>query len=129
MEIGLVATAMVLAAPAIAVASILAYFDRSERRDGMSTPFESLQRTHFALRAIRLLRAHVCVLAATAGLLWVCQLGWLIDARNFVVGYSVLVAAGIAGYLPWTTRRERHLLARSEEYRRLLEDRRRMHAT
>ncbi len=120
---------MLLASPAIVVASIFAHVDRSERRDRLSTPFESLLRTNFALRAVRMLRAHVCVLASFACVLWVCQSGGLIDARDFVVGYSVLVAVALAGYLPWTSRRERQLLARGEECRRLLLDRGRLNAT
>jgi hypothetical protein len=129
MNSGLAAVAMLLAVPAIAVASILAHFDRRERGDGWSTTFESLARTSFALRAVRMLRAHVCVLASFAGVLWVCQLSWLIDARDFVVGCSVLIAAALAVTLPWTTRRERRLLAHRAEYRRLLEDSRRMSET
>jgi hypothetical protein len=128
METGLAAVALLLIAPAIVVASMLAHFDRV-RRDGSSMPFESLHRATFALRAVRLLRAHVCVLASFAFVLWVCQSGGLIDARNFVVGYSALVAAAMAAYLPWTTRRERQLLALREEWRQRLEDLRRMNET
>jgi hypothetical protein len=115
---------LLFAAPAFAVAAVLARNRQLE--PALAAPphafVDALSRAEFALRLIKVARAHVCVLAVHALVMWICQAGGLIDAPHWVAGYLVIVAVSLAGYLPWLGRRERDAGVRCGDLRRRLRE-------
>ena len=115
MDIRLALLATALLFPAPWVAGVVA-------RKPATEPFDELRRAHASLRAIRVARAHLCVLASYAVILWICQGGSLIDARSFVLAYTVMIVTACAAYLPWLRRLERVAHERSERSRASIQD-------
>ena len=113
---------LVLAAPAPAVAAVLAAIGRRPDEAPVDALAENLDAAERALRYIRLARAHVCMLAAGAVVYWFSQVIGFIAARGFVTGYIVIVAAGLAGYLPWLARQEKQTYVLLESLRSRLRE-------
>jgi len=109
--LGLFGLALAIAAPAIAVATALARIELEPEL------FDEVSAAESALRYIRLARAHVCMLAAGALVYGFAEFIGFIAARVFVIGYAVMVAVGLAVYLPWLARQEKGTCDQLEELR------------
>ena len=109
LSFGVWAVVLLLTAPALGIVAFLA------RNNDLKWESESLEsvlvsgryRAEASLRAIRLGRGYTCVVASHIAVLWVSELGGLINARAFLIIYSVAWAVMAVLYLPWLTRRER----------------------
>jgi hypothetical protein len=93
---------MLVTAPALCVASVMAR--RSSLEWDVETP-ESLlkvaiRRAESSLRAIKIGRWHIAIIAAFVTTLWIAEAGGLIDAIDFLIFYSsTCLAACVAGGL------------------------------
>jgi hypothetical protein len=118
------ACVLLLAAPALAIATL------SARRAGLrwdeSTPETILQigirRTEGSLRAIRIARWHIAVIAGFVTVLWVLQFLGGIDAQRFLSIYTLICIAISSVALVWFARRERQLHNEQAACVRLLDD-------
>jgi len=119
---GLWATALILTAPGIAVASLKARHGSLGYIPGAAAPqlIDCIERADLLLRAIRLARASIFIAISYAVVLWFCQLSGMISARTFVQFYTVICAAAAAAYLPWLDRHEKPAQADRENCRILL---------
>lgn len=124
LPLALVSLLLLFTAPLFAVAASLAR-NRQLEPAHAAPPHafvDALSRAEFALRLIKVARAHVCVLAAHALMMWICQASGLIDAPHWVAGYLVIVVVSLAGYLPWLGHRERDAGERCGDLRRRLRE-------
>jgi hypothetical protein len=115
---------LLIAAPALAVAAWVARKDsmRWEDETPESVLALGLRRADASLRVLRLGRVHLAVIGAFVLVLWATELGGLINARRFLVIYSLTCAAMAALYLPWLAWRERRVSQERAECQRLLDD-------
>ena len=118
---GLVATVVLLAAPALAVAPLIWRRETSDMETDMPSRLsENLRRSALALRVIRLARANVLVAASYAFVRWTCQLTGLIDTPGFTWTYTGICALAAIAYLPWLARRELLVIEESQAHRQRL---------
>jgi hypothetical protein len=116
------AVVMLLAAPALGVAGVMA------RRAGLSwdveTPESLLQvgmrRAESSLRAIRIGRWHVAIIAAFVSVLWIAEAMGLIDAVDFLILYTTVCLAVSAGSWFWMNWREKRVRSEHAACVRLL---------
>jgi len=121
---GVSAMLLLLDAPILALAAILARDSvlHAAARKSANLLIDDLARADSALRFIRLARAHMGVAASYAFVLWVCQSFGLISAWDFVVYSTFIIAAAVAGYLPWFARQEKRVHVYREASRRQLDE-------
>ncbi len=121
---GLSAAVMLIAMPTFAVVTVLARKDslrwEEETPEGILTV--ALRRADASLRAIRVGRWQVAIIAAFVATLWVTQMIGLIDARGFLVFYSAVSAATVIPYVVWLGRREIRIRGERAACGKLLED-------
>ena len=121
---GLAAAVMLIAMPAFAVGTVLARKDSLRWED--ETPegvlAVALRRADASLRAIRVGRWQVAIIAGFVATLWVTQVIGLIDARGFLVFYSAVSAATVIPYVIWLGRRETRVRGERAACGKLLED-------
>jgi hypothetical protein len=124
LPLGLTSLLLLFTAPAIVVAAVLARNQRLEPpRDAPPHALvDALSRAEVALQVIKAARAHACVFAVHALVMLISELMGLIDAPRFVIGYIAIVAASLAGYLPWLSRQERRARDRCGEFRRAIRE-------
>jgi hypothetical protein len=114
----------------LVVAPALAFATLSARRAGLrwdeSTPENILQtgirRTEGSLRAIRIARWHIAVIAGFVAVLWILQFLGGIDAQRFLSMYTSICIAISSVALVWSARRERQLRNEQAACVRLLDD-------
>jgi hypothetical protein len=118
------AAVLLIAAPALALAAWLARKDtlRWEEETPESVLVSGMRRAEASLKVLRLGRVHMAVIGAFVLVLWATELGGLIDARDFVVLYTLICAAMAAFYLPWIAWREKRVNQERAECQRLLDD-------
>lgn len=122
-QLALSALLVVLAAPALAVAAVLLRIGRQvELRATAAALIDALDAMDTGLRVIRMARAHAWVMVSYAVVLWVCQAGRLIDAREFVSGFTLMIIIALCAYLPWLSRQERRALERLDAGRHRLRE-------
>lgn len=108
---GLSAAVLLLAAPALGIAGVMAR--RSSLAWDVETP-ESLlnvaiRRAESSLRAIRIGRWHVAIIAAFVLTLWIAEALGYIDAVRFLLLYTtVCLVVSLASWL-WMRWREKHM--------------------
>jgi hypothetical protein len=122
---GAAAVVLLLAAPALAVAAILAR-NITAAADTSTSPLELLERLRrldASLRAVQLARAHIYVGASYAAVLGICESTGLISSREFVLFYAGAILVAAACYLPWTTRQEARMQDQRATCRELLAER------
>jgi hypothetical protein len=120
--LGMLSVALLLSAPMLAVAVILA------RSVGSTAPGESLasasvdaiHQVDDSLLILRLCRAHIGVASSFVFVLWFCQLTGYVRLMEFLVFYTVACTVAAVACLPWLAARERRLYDDRAEYRRLL---------
>jgi hypothetical protein len=121
---GLSAIVLLLATPAFALAAILIRKDTlrwdEETAEGVLTA--GLRRANASLRAIRVGRWHVVVIAVFVAVLWVMEAMGLIAALRFLVFYTSVCAAILIPYLKWLAWRERRVRGEREACQRLLNE-------
>ena len=115
---------MLIAAPALAVATWIARKDSLQWEDETpeSVLISGLRRADASLKVLWVGRVHLAVIAAFVAILWASELGGLINARDFLVFYTLVCAAMVAFYLPWFAWREKRVNRERAECQRLLED-------
>ena len=120
--IGMFAVVLVLAAPAIAVAVVVARPERAREEGELpeSTLIESINRTNAALRIAGLGRAHVGVAASYGVVMWICEAAGYVRIKEVLVLFTVVCILTAVAYLPWLASRERRLYEARAEYRRRL---------
>jgi hypothetical protein len=118
------AAVLLLAMPAFAVGTVLAR-KRSLRWEE-ETPEDvlivGLRRADASVRAIRVGRWQVAIIASFVVTLWTTEAMGLIDVSGFLVFYSAICAASVIPYFTWLRRREKLVLAERAACRKLLED-------
>jgi len=119
------AVVLLLVAPALAVAAILArnVAEAADERTPALDLMERLHRLDVSLRAVQLARAHIYVGASYAVVLGICQATGLIGSRDFVLFFAAAMLVAAAGYLPWTQRQEARMHTQRALCRQLLGDR------
>lgn len=118
------AVVLLITAPLLGVAIVMA------RRPGLSwheeTPESILRigivRADATLRAMRVGRWHIAVVAGFVAVLWLLQAVGFIDAGRFLVFYSVICFVVSLGSWLWMRWRTRSVLGESAACRRLLEE-------
>jgi hypothetical protein len=123
-QLGMLSVALLLSAPMLAVAVILA---RRAGSTGQGNPLASdfldaIHQVDDSLRIVRLCRAHVGVACSYVFVLWFCQLAGYFRLLHFLVFYTVACSVAAAACLPWLAARERRLYDDRSEYRRLLRE-------
>jgi hypothetical protein len=115
---------LLIAAPALALAAWLARKDslRWEDETPESVLVLGVRRADASLKVLRLGRVHLAVIGAFVVILWVSELIGLIDARDFVVLYTLVCAATAAFYLPWLAWRQKRVIRERAMCQRLLDD-------
>jgi hypothetical protein len=116
------AAILLIAAPVIGVASALA------RRQGLAWDDETpesilrigIRRADASLRAMRVGRWHIVIIAAFVVLLWTLQALKLLGALQFLIFYTLVCIVVSLGSLIWMTWRTRTLRAEREVCVRLL---------
>jgi hypothetical protein len=120
--LALSAGVLLIAAPLLAVAIVLA------RRAGLAwhaeTPGSILRigivRVESTLRAMRVARWHIGIIAAFVAILWVLQASGYIEALRFLIIYTtVSFVASLAGWV-WMRWRTRSLLLERAAYEKML---------
>ncbi|HLA70670.1 MAG TPA: hypothetical protein VK624_04110 [Steroidobacteraceae bacterium] len=117
---GVTGVVLLLAAPPLAVAALLARNFTSRAPDCLRAQsfIDEVHRADSTLRMIRRMRAHLGVAAASTFLAWVCEAFDLADFRDFAFCLTLLVAIAAAGYLPWLARQEKLVREQREVLRR-----------
>lgn len=117
----MLAVVLVLAAPALAVALVVARPDRpgEESEPPESIVVDSIQRADAALRIVRLGRAHVGVVSSYVLLLWICEVGGMISAGRFLIFFTFACTVTAAAFLPWLARRELQLHEDRADFQRV----------
>ena len=122
---GMLAVILLLSAPMLAVAVMLARPDHPVA-DGnppaAGTVVDAIRRVDAVLRVVRLSRAHVGVACSFVFVLWFCQLTGYVRLVEFLVFYTIACTVTAAACLPWLACCERRLHDERAEYRRLLGD-------
>jgi hypothetical protein len=115
---------LLIAAPALTVAAWLARKDslRWEEETPESVLVLGVRRAEASLKVLRLGRVHLAVVGAFVAVLWASELIGLISARDFLVLYTLVCAAGAALYLPWLAWRQKRLNQELAVCQRLLDD-------
>jgi hypothetical protein len=116
------AAALLLAVPLLCVASVMA------RRDSLAWDVESpesvlnvsLRRAESSLRAIRIGRWHVAILAAFVVTLWAAEALGFIDAIDFLILYTTVCAFVSVVSWVWMNRREGRVRREQAACNRLL---------
>jgi len=122
---GMLAVALLLAAPILALVAILAR-PRSAIDAGHGAAgdlVDAIHRVDSALSAVRLCRAHLGVAGSFVFVLWFCQLTGYVSLLDFLEFYTVACAVAAIACLPWLAARERRLHDDRAEYRRLRKER------
>jgi hypothetical protein len=118
------AIVLLLSTPAFALAAVVIRKDTlrwdEETPEGVLT--SGLRRAHASLRAIRMGRWHVAIIAAFVAVLWITEAIGLIEARNFLILYTSVCAATLIPYLKWLGWRRRRVLAERATCQRLLNE-------
>ena len=115
---------LLLAAPALALAAWLARKDslRWEEETPESVLVLGVRCADASLKVIRLGRVHLAVVGAFVSVLWALELGGLLDAREFLMLYTLVCAATAAFYLPWLAWRQGRVKLERALCQRLLDD-------
>jgi drug/metabolite transporter (DMT)-like permease len=116
------ATVLLIAAPVLGVATAMA------RRASLAWDDETsesilrigIRRADASLRAIRVGRWHVAIVAAFVAVLWTLQLLHFIDAVEFLLFYTAVCLAASLGAWTWMARRTRTVRAERDACIRLL---------
>lgn len=115
---------MLIAAPALLVASVIARH-RSlawHTETPASLLSVGIRRAESSLSAIRIGRWHVAIIGAFVATLWVLQMIGLISAMRFLIFYTTVCAmVSITGWL-WMARREKRVRSERAAMVRLLAD-------
>lgn len=118
----LLAVLLILAAPAFAIAILLA---RPEGPAEAGDPpqnalVDGVHRANALLRIISLGRAHVWVVTSYVVVMWVCELGGMVSLENLLVFMTFACIVTVVGYLPWLAKREQRLYDERAEFQRRL---------
>jgi len=116
--VGMLAVLLVLAAPALTVALIVA---RPDDPAGAGEPPESvlvdrIHRTESALRIVGLGRAHVGVIASYVVVMWICEFAGMVSLKGLLIFLTLACAVTAVAYLPWLASRERRLYEERAEF-------------
>ena len=118
----MIAVVLLLSAPVLAVAVILARprgsIDAGNSRAGILV--DAIHQVDDSLRMVQLCRAHIGVACAGACVFWVCEWFGYYRLMEFLVFFTVACIVTAAACLPWLASRERRLYDDRAEYRRLL---------
>jgi hypothetical protein len=122
--LGMLAAILLLSAPMLAVAVMLARPDDPAVAGNppASAFVAAIHRVDDVLRIVRLSRAHVGVASSFVFVLWFCQLTGYVRLMEFLVFYTFACMVTAAACLPWLASCERRLHDARAEYRRLLGD-------
>jgi hypothetical protein len=120
--LALSAGVLLISAPFLAVAIVVA------RRAGLAwhaeTPDSILRigiiRAESTLRAMRVARWHIAIIAAFVAILWILQASGYIEALRFLVIYTTLSFMASAAGWAWMRWRTRSLLLERAAYERML---------
>jgi hypothetical protein len=115
---------LLIAAPALGLAAWLARKDslRWEEETPESVLILGVRRADASLKVLRLGRVHLAVIGVFVAVLWASELLGLIDARDFVMLYTLVCAVTAALYLPWLAWRQRRVMRERAQCLRLLDD-------
>jgi len=118
----LLAVLLVLAAPAIAIAILVARPDAPAEagEPPQNALVDSVHRANALLRIVALGRAHVWVVTSYVVVMWICEIGGMVSLKNLLVFMTLTCIVTIAGYLPWLAKREQRLYDERAELRRRL---------
>jgi len=118
------AAAMLVGMSVFAVGTVLARRRslrwEEETPEGVLTV--ALRRADASLRAVRVGRWQVVIIASFVAILWAAQAMGLIHASGFLVFYSAACVVTVIPYFIWLGRREKRVVAERAACRKLLED-------
>ena len=118
----LLAVSLVLAAPALAIAILVA---RPNAPAAAGEPpqnalVDGVHRADALLRIVALGRAHVWVITSYVVVMWICEIGGMVSLKNLLMYMTLACIVTIVGYLPWLARCEQRLYDERAELRRRL---------
>jgi hypothetical protein len=116
------AIVLVLAAPALAVALVVARPGPpgEEGEPPECAIVDGLHRFDSSLRIIALGRAHVWVFTSYVVVMWICEAGGMVSLKGLLVFMTFASTVTAVGYLPWLAGRERRLYDERAELQRRL---------
>jgi hypothetical protein len=106
---GLWATALLLAAPVLAVVGTPVEQPGDGTPAELGDKFDRLDRSALALKCVQGARAVMFVGTSFTLVLWLCESGGITNSRQFVLPYTV-ICLGSLSLLPWLAARERQAL-------------------
>lgn len=117
------AAVLLITAPVLGVATVVARLPSLawDEETPESILRIGIRRAEASLRAMRVGRWHIAIVAFFVALLWTLQLLKLIDAREFLVLYSTVCLVISAGSWIWMAWRSRSVRAERDECGRLLD--------
>ena len=118
----LLAVLLVLAAPAIAIAILVARPDAPGEagEPPQNALVDGVYRADALLRIIALGRAHVWVVTSYVVVMWICEIGGMVSLKNLLVFMTFACIVTVVGYLPWLAKREQRLYDERAELRQRL---------
>ena len=107
---GLWATVLLLAAPALGVVGTPVECLRDGTPAALGDKFDRLDRSARSLKFVQGARAVLFVGNSFAVILWLCEGGGLTNAKHFILPYTVICLGSLISLLPWLASRERQAL-------------------
>ena len=118
----LLAVLLVLAAPAFAIAILVARPDSPAvaGEPPQNALVDGVHRADALLRILALGRAHVWVITSYMVIMWICEISGMVSLKNLLVFMTLACILTIVGYLPWLAKCEQRLYEERTELQRRL---------
>ena len=118
----LLAVLLVLAAPAFAIAILVARpgAPAVEGETQQKALIDGVHRAAALLRILALGRAHVWVITSYMVIMWICEISGMVSLKNLLVFMTLACIVTIVGYLPWLAKCEQRLYDERTELQRRL---------
>ena len=118
----LLAVLLVLAAPAFAIAILVARpgAPAIAGEPPQNALVDGVHRADALLRILALGRAHVWVITSDMVIMWICEISGMVSLKNLLVFMTLACIVTIVGYLPWLAKCEQRLYDERAELQRRL---------